>query len=52
MPKFNCNQCHYQWITEKLVRSHIESVHEGKTYNCDECECEPKYKYQILKHKQ
>ena len=52
MPKFQCNQCHYQWTTEKLVKSHIESVHEDKTYKCDECEYEAKYKYQILAHKQ
>ena len=35
---YSCLQCNYQPQKSSLLRRHVESIHEGVRYNCNQCD--------------
>ena len=46
-----CDHCSQAFNTEWSKKRHIKSVHEGKIYDCNECEKEFSYPASLFKHK-
>ena len=34
---FKCAICRKEFATKNTMKRHIEQIHEGKTYSCDQC---------------
>lgn len=51
---FPCNQCSKSYKTEKCLKSHRNSIHSGKRFQCDHCSeifnDRTKLRYHILNH--
>ena len=50
--RYKCEQCDYRAEREGTVRSHVESAHEGRTFNCDQCEFSSGFQKGLSYHKQ
>ena len=35
--KYQCEICAHQFSRPNRLKEHIETVHEGKTYQCEKC---------------
>ena len=44
-----CDLCSKEFNTELSKKRHVQSVHEGKIYGCDNCEKEFRYPASLLK---
>ena len=47
---FPCDLCPFKTQSNKDLRSHLKSVHEGVKYPCDQCDYKATYKRGLLTH--
>ena len=48
--KFMCQYCQKYFARKEILKTHIQSIHEGKTFQCQHCEYKVTRKYTLKKH--
>ncbi|GMR41164.1 hypothetical protein PMAYCL1PPCAC_11359 [Pristionchus mayeri] len=50
-PPFPCNQCDRVFSTNTHRREHVERIHQGLIFQCEECQAELSDRSSLLRHK-
>ena len=48
--RYSCGQCGKDFVTQQVLKTHIESVHEGIMYDCNQCDYQATEKSSLRRH--